>query len=246
MLLCSQCPQGSGADVTCTFPRHLTHPYVTSVCHPVPILPCCLCHLAASALQVLVPPCCLYNPSTSTTSVHSSSDPSAPLCPCQPCLTPLHPVQPQCLTALHPCATTVSDPPACLCPCHPNVPRASNACHLPSQCAPTAARGTCTHCGAQLAAWPRPPSACLPPSWCWSWVSDPPHWGQPPVSPAAETCRQGQPPPGWQWVLCWEGTHGIDGSVLSPVYLHDLGIMHRDVKVGGSGAGGWRMEWGGL
>lgn len=50
---------------------------------------------------------------------------------------------------------------------------------------------------------------------------------------------------GRQWALCWGGTHGTDGSALSPVYLHDLGIMHRDVKVGGSGAGGWRMGWGG-
>lgn len=74
-------------------------------------------------------------------------------------------------------------------------------------------------------------------------MSDPPRWGQPLLSPPAETCRVSHPQ-GWQWVLCWEGTRGTDGSVLSPVYLHDLGIMHRDVKVGGSGAEGWRMGWG--
>lgn len=121
----------------------------------------CLCHLGASVVQVLVPPCCFYDPSTSPTSVHGHSDPFAPLCPC-----------------------------------HPSVPRAkpvSKACHLSRQCAPTAAPGTCTRCGARPAAWLRPPSACSPPNWCWCWVSDPPRWGQPPLSPPAGTAGSATP-----------------------------------------------------
>lgn len=53
-------------------------------------------------------------------------------------------------------------------------------------------------------------------------------------------------PWGWQWTLCPEGILCADSSVFSPVYLHDLGIMHRDVKVGSSRAGGLEDGVGGL
>lgn len=96
VFLRSQCPQGSGADVTvvlaCSHATSLVlmSPQYVTWC---PYCPGALCHLGTTVLQVLVPPCCLYNPSTSTTSVHGPSDPSAPLSPCHPrvpCASPAH------------------------------------------------------------------------------------------------------------------------------------------------------------
>lgn len=152
VFVCSQCPQGSGADVTLL--------------------------LACSRATLLMP----VSPQYVTW---------CPYCPGARATFPALP-PPRCMAAatpLHPCAHAT---PVSLVPADPSV----RHCHLSPQCAPTAAPGTCTRCGALPAAWPRPPSACSPPSWCWCWVSDPPCWGQPPVSPPAETCRQGQPLPG--------------------------------------------------
>jgi len=179
---------------------------------------------------MLVPPWCQCGPGACATSLllrpqrlhHLGAGPS---CPRHLGTWPQPPTGP-----------SVPLPPRCP-SCQP-VGKARRRCR---QCGPTAAPGTCTRCGVPPGASPKPPSACSPPSWCWCWVSGPPCWGEPPPPR-----RQGHPSPGVGGCLpgaagvapCREGIHGSDVPISSPVYLHDLGIVHRDVKVGGSRAGG--------
>lgn len=175
--------------------------------------------LGASVVQVLVPPCCLYNPSASTTSMHGPSDPPP-----------------------HPCARATPVSPV------PTQP-VSKARHLSWQCAPTAAPGTCTRCGARPAAWLRPPSASSPPNWCWCWVSDPPRWGQPPLSPptGGGHLQAGSATPRAGTGRCAGRGHMALMALSCPQCTSTTWASCTETsRWVAAGLGGWRMGWGGL
>uniref|UniRef100_H0Z6L9 Ribosomal protein S6 kinase related n=1 Tax=Taeniopygia guttata TaxID=59729 RepID=H0Z6L9_TAEGU len=151
VFVCSQCPQGSGADVTLL--------------------------LACSRATLLIP----VSPQYGT------------WCPsCPGAVPPSQRFHHLGAWPQRPHATPVS-----LMPADPSV----RHCHLSPQCAPTAAPGTCTRCGALPAAWPRPPSACSPPSWCWCWCTST-TWAS-----CTETSR---------WVAAGLGAGGWGGGSLNP------------------------------